>query len=1004
MRLHSLHLQAFGPFADRHSIDFDALTTDGLFLLHGDTGAGKSTLFAAICFALYGYPPRERNARLRSDHAPADLLTEVTLETTIAGKRLQIRRVPAQRKPHSRRPGEFVDHKPETDLRQWTDDEHGQGRWEGISSSHKEAGKEIESLLGLNRQQFCQVVLLPQNDFTKFLRADASERRILLGTLFGTRRFGRIEEFLAERKTATAKRRDEARADVMRLAERIQQAAGNELDPSTGAPRPDDPATLTDQAPMWAAALHQQAVTLQEAAAAGTENARQLLADCRATQQQTLDLHRLQQAHHTAQQELAQLDEDTDHHTQLTDLRDRARTARQLQTVLDDAHTAARDHSLAAAADTNARALLPAEHSSQDANGLAQTAQQVRGHIGAAQALLPDEAALQHHTDELAALSNERDELADTVAEAQDWLDGLPHLRETLTARLHAARTAQETSRELTVTLSTVNAQCEAAAYRDSLLTQVAAADEALAEATGILSQAAAAYIDIRRRRTDGIVAELAGRLKDGENCPVCGSVTHPAPATPQPGQATAADEQAAETAHALAQQKEKEASQTLADLKQEAAEARGQAGGDTPLADLTARRTELENRLRETLAEAADTGTAEEELTRLEQQQTDREHTRNTAQQRLGAIDATYDNLHTQRETLSQRLAAALDQHTTLADRITHLTQLAERLEAAAECTTTMARTTEDLRNATARAEQAAQAAGFASPAEATNALLPDDDLDRISEEITRWHEQRLVLAARLDQPDLKNAAAQPPADLEHAVAELEKATTAHSNATAADTQATDRVAALATLGTQLDAFTANLKPLEAAYRTIDHLHGLISGGSLSNRLRMQLESYVLAARLEDVVEAANTRLTRMSHHRFTLVHSDERAARGAKSGLGLKVLDTWNGHQRHTDTLSGGESFYVSLSLALGLADVVTAEAGGQALDTLFIDEGFGTLDDDTLHQVLDVLDSLRDHDRTVGVISHVAEMRRRITQRLHVRKSPVGSTLVHVTDAAE
>ncbi|MDN3059815.1 SbcC/MukB-like Walker B domain-containing protein [Streptomyces sp. SRF1] len=289
------------------------------------------------------------------------------------------------------------------------------------------------------------------------------------------------------------------------------------------------------------------------------------------------------------------------------------------------------------------------------------------------------------------------------------------------------------------------------------------------------------------------------------------------------------------------------------------------------------------------------------------------------------------------------------------------------------------MARTIEDLRNATARAEQAAQAAGFASLAEATNALLSDDDLARLSEEITRWHEQRLVLAARLDQPDLKNAAAQPPADLEHAVADLEKATTAHSSATAAETQATDRVAAPA----------------------VDHVHGLTSGGSLSNRLRMQLESYVLAARLEDVVEAANTRLTRMSHHRFTLVHSDERAARGAKSGLGLKVLDTWNGHQRHTDTLSGGESFYVSLSLALGLADVVTAEAGGQALDTLFIDEGFGTLDDDTLHQVLD---SLRDHDRTVGVISHVAEMRRRITQRLHVRKSPVGSTLVHVTDAAE
>ncbi|MER6625424.1 SMC family ATPase [Streptomyces sp. NPDC000931] len=969
MRLHSLHLQAFGPFADRHSIDFDALTTDGLFLLHGDTGAGKSTLFAVICFALYGSPPRERNARLRSDHAPADLLTEVTLETTIAGKRLQIRRVPAQRKPHSRRPGEFVDHKPETDLKQWTEDEHGQGRWEGISSSHREAGKEIEALLGLNRQQFCQVVLLPQNDFTKFLRADASERRILLGTLFGTRRFGRIEEFLAERKTATAKRRDEARADVMRLAERIQQAAGDELDPATDAPRPDDPATLTDQARSWAAALHQQAITLQQAATADTESARRLLDDCRTTEQRTRDLHRLQQTHHTTTQELAQLDERTDHYTQLSDHHHRAHTARQLQTVLDDAHTADRNHTRTLAADTNARALLPVEHASQDANGLAEAAQEVRGNIGAAQALLPDEAALQQ-----------------------------------LTERLQAARTAQEAGRELTVTLNTVTTQCKAAARRDDLLIQVATAEEALAKATGILNQAAATYIDIRRRRTDGIVAELASRLKDGESCPVCGSATHPAPATPQPGQPTAADEQAAEAAHTTAEQKEKQANQRLSGLQREAAEAQGQAGGDTPLTDLTAQHTELTDRLRQALAEAANAGPAEEELTRLQQQQNDHEHTRNTAQQRLSALDATYDSLHTQRETLCRRLAAALDQHTTLADRITHLNQLAERLETAAECATDVARTTADLNTAAQRAQQAAQAAGFASPAEATSALLSDDDLARISEELTSWREQRLVLAARLDQSDLKNAAAQPPAGLEHAVAELEKTTTAHSQATSAQTQATARVTALAALGAQLDASTKSLEPLEAAYRTVDHLHGLISGGSLSNQLRMQLESYVLAARLEDVVDAANTRLTRMSNHRFTLVHSDERAARGAKSGLSLKVLDAWSGHQRHTDTLSGGESFYVSLSLALGLADVVTAEAGGQALDTLFIDEGFGTLDDDTLHQVLDVLDSLRDHDRTVGVISHVAEMRRRITQRLHVRKSPIGSTLIHATEAAE
>ncbi|MFD6791573.1 SbcC/MukB-like Walker B domain-containing protein, partial [Streptomyces anthocyanicus] len=184
----------------------------------------------------------------------------------------------------------------------------------------------------------------------------------------------------------------------------------------------------------------------------------------------------------------------------------------------------------------------------------------------------------------------------------------------------------------------------------------------------------------------------------------------------------------------------------------------------------------------------------------------------------------------------------------------------------------------------------------------------------------------------------------------------------------------------------------------------TARHLAELVTGTSPSARVRMQLEAYVLAARLEEVVTAANTRLNIMSEGRYTLSHSDHQAPRGARSGLGLQITDSWTGRPRKTDTLSGGESFFASLSLALGLADVVTHESGGNPLDTLFIDEGFGTLDEDTLHKVLDVLDSLRAHDRTVGVISHVPELRRRIPHRLHVRKNPTGSTLAHLTEAAE
>ncbi len=159
-----------------------------------------------------------------------------------------------------------------------------------------------------------------------------------------------------------------------------------------------------------------------------------------------------------------------------------------------------------------------------------------------------------------------------------------------------------------------------------------------------------------------------------------------------------------------------------------------------------------------------------------------------------------------------------------------------------------------------------------------------------------------------------------------------------------------------------------------------------------------MRLESYVLAARLEQVASAASARLHRMSAGRYTLVHSDERAGGARRSGLGLHVIDAWTGHERDTSSLSGGETFFASLALALGLADVVTDEAGGTRLDTLFIDEGFGSLDEQTLDEVLDVLDSLRERDRSVGIVSHVADLRARIPAQLEVLKDRSGSTVRH------
>ena len=154
-----------------------------------------------------------------------------------------------------------------------------------------------------------------------------------------------------------------------------------------------------------------------------------------------------------------------------------------------------------------------------------------------------------------------------------------------------------------------------------------------------------------------------------------------------------------------------------------------------------------------------------------------------------------------------------------------------------------------------------------------------------------------------------------------------------------------------------------------------------------------MTLSSFVLAARLEEVAAAASERLARMTAGRYSLVHTD--AGRGgARSGLGLLARDAWTGHDRDTSTLSGGEMFLASLALALGLADVVTAEAGGSRMETLFVDEGFGTLDEETLDEVMTVLDGLREGGRVVGVVSHVTELRQRIPAQIQVSKGRAGS----------
>ncbi|WP_030978941.1 AAA family ATPase [Streptomyces sp. NRRL S-1824] len=1002
MRLHTLRLQAFGPFAGTHTIDFDTLSTDGLFLLHGDTGAGKSTIFSAICFALYGKPPGNRDLLLRSHHAPGDLLTEVTLEVSLAGRRMRIHRIPQQMRPKRSGQGD-TPQKPETHLSTWAIDDQGQGRWEPSSKSHQEAADEIETLLGMNRVQFCQVVLLPQNEFTKFLHADAHKRRELLGKLFHTDRFSFIERWLHDHSRATEKDRDAARGDVLRLVERIHQAAGPDLTSPHDAPTPDDPETLTGPARTWARDLIQagQADHLQALTAA--KAAKEHLGRHQTLEAAAHQLHQQQTAHTTAQQQLDQLQEQAPHQDKLRQRRDQARRAQHLAPLLHAAATAADDHTRAETAERTAREYLPPEHTGLDTTQLETTEQRVRAEAAVLTALLPEEDTVRQLAADLERIDTERQDFTIQQSTAQDWLEHEANLRSALEGRREAARRAEEESNWHQISLDTLSGRLKAAERRDAHLSQVTEAEQHLTVAQAATLQAGQAYLDIRRRRTEGMAAELAADLTDGIPCPVCGSPTHPAPAAPQDGQPTRADEQAAETRHDQAKDAQDTATTALQQLREQAATAIGEAG-DTSLADLKTQHATLTAQLADTLEHAADQRAVEEELLVLDREHTAMTQQHSTATAGLSARNASYDTLTGRLTELDAKLTAARGTAPTVIARVDDLTRTADHLKEAAEASRILAAAAQALQHRTSEAAEAAQTRGFDTLFLAQQALLSDEELHTIEEEITQWREARAAHTAVLDNPELQRAAAQPPVNLDAVTAARADATDDHTQAVAAVSASQKRSQDLTSLVGSLDATIQRLEPLEQAHSTARHLADLATGNAYGTRVRMQLEAYVLAARLEEVVTAANTRLNVMSEGRYALSHSDEQAAHGARSGLGLEITDSWTGRPRKTDTLSGGESFFASLSLALGLADVVTHEAGGNPLGTLFIDEGFGTLDEDTLQKVLDVLDSLRVHDRTVGLISHVPELRRRITRRLHIRKDPNGSTLALKTEAAD
>ncbi|MGW8885361.1 AAA family ATPase [Streptomyces sp. NPDC055749] len=1004
MRLHRLTITAFGPFGATQEVDFDALSSAGLFLLHGPTGAGKTSVLDAVCYGLYGAVPGARQSpgtSLRSDHAPEGLTTEVCLELTVGGRRLEVTRRPAQPRRKKKGTG-FTTEKAQSWLREYG----SESGWRPLSRSHQEIGEELSELIGMSREQFCQVVLLPQGDFARFLRADAEARGRLLGRLFDTRRFAAVEERLAELRRAAEAQVRAGDEQIIGLAQRIAQAAGpaGREWPLPEA-QPGEPG-LAEGVLEWAAVARagaRERLTVAECALSAAESRQ---AGARRALDAERELARLQQRYEETRRRATALEAGRDERDRCGERLARARKADLVAPALDLRDEAERAYRAASEALERSRAQLPADLADAGAEQLATLERRFRQELGGLDAARRAERRSAEIDTERTMLERQSRADDELIQEAGQWLAGWDATRRELQERIEDAQEAATRAEQLAGRLAPARRRLDAARRRDALALEAAAAARRMSAARESALAAHEHWLNLRERRLRDIAAELAAGLVDGAACTVCGSAEHPDPARPGDGHVDRATEEAALAAHRRAESARTTAEHELGSVRERFAGASAEAA-EEDTGDLTATGpsvdeldalvTELAGQHTRAHRLAAGTHAAREALAAAEREHAGRLDQRQQAERRAAARTSQREALEREQSALEAELETARGESATVAAHAHRLERRVALLADAAETVRTEQSAAQRRKEADDRLADAAFKAGFDTPDAAAATLLTDAGQRELQHRIDAWQAEAAAVADRLAEQDAHAAAELPPAQPDEAQSAHGAAERLLRDAAAALAAARERCSELDRLSRRTAVEVRGLGPLRREYERVARLAGLTAGTSADNDRKMRLEAYVLAARLEQVAAAATARLQKMSSGRYTLVHSDARSG-GRRAGLGLHVVDAWTGRERDTATLSGGETFFASLALALGLADVVTDEAGGVRLDTLFIDEGFGSLDEQTLDEVLDVLDSLRERDRSVGIVSHVADLRRRIPAQLEVVKERHGSAVRH------
>lgn len=1087
MRPLKLVMSAFGPYAGRVEVDLEALGERGLYLITGDTGAGKTTLFDAITFALYGEASGANRtpSMFRSKYALPETPTEVELAFRYGGKVYTVRRSPEYERPARRGSGTTIQ-APQAEL--VYPDGH-------IVTKVREVTLAVEEIIGLSWNQFVQIAMLAQGEFLKLLLADTPSRQAIFQKIFKTRYCAVFQEKMrmeASRLRGARERLGNSVAQYLggirapeELRPRLQLAQENQLPfqetlelirtiiegDEQAIRRQAEQTGLLDKSLAEANARLgkaeeaekarvrlTQALAQRETLRPLTEESLRKWEDARGSlpRQEALerDLAALEalapryqelsgQRKALAQlgQELSQGQRDLESRTQ-----ERDRCAEALEALRKERAA------LSQAGEERERLLREQSEAAGIRDSLLLRQKEEAAWQALGERLAGRRAAWASLRADREEQKRVRESLEERLRSHRELLkaaEGLPAEREKLLSRQTQAQDRRRNLKELGELLESWEGLAEQAEQARGLYRE--AADQ--------FSQAEDRYQRLYRAFLDGQAGILAQGLAEGEPCPVCGSRSHPSPAAPVQG-APAQKELDRSRKEADAARKAAEARSSEASRQTAAAEERGaqllsrmKAYTDAPsleqarpLLGERARLAEQELRsLHQSLMDLESQITRREELLEqterrereLEKLAKEAEALREEEIRLQNEVSALLAQRDQQGEKLSADLGCPAEEaggriRTELASSAQRLRQIGERLaqaEAQLKRRNQLEQEIPHQEQALADLEQKlialreGLAGGASRKAEVERQIRAiEESLPCTQEEAERRREsllaERRALSEALKAAEQAHHANQEQLTAaEAAVGELtrlleaseaidreaelqirEKLIASREEAAARERELHARLTGNRSALEQMTVQAGKLETLDEQYRWVQALSDTVNG-NLAKRAKITLETYVQTAYFDRILRRANTRLMVMSGGQYELIRRKEAGNNRSQSGLDLDVTDHYNGTQRNVQSLSGGESFKASLALALGLSDEIQSAAGGIRLDTMFVDEGFGSLDEESLQQAVQALSGLTEGNRLVGIISHVAELKEKIDKQVIVTKDHSNGSQIHL-----